>query len=643
MSLDFADLDQKLFGWLFRFGRRLASRGPRASRVSFVDLEARLTLIASAVAERRIRLVAVDGNGSVGIDEIRLPRHLDTLGTTDENRALYLLRTMLDASMLRLPVRAAPNMDDVTRRLAALLLVPWLVQELARELPGMARTMAALRAPMTRALEGSSAGSESRDSLIAATRFAIGASTHGDELLDESTRQGLVGTSPLGIAFRTAQSLANRRSASRASADVLPLISPFPLVESTCAPGTALEARASAPGAGGKATTERDAPARDGVRRVVLKPFADDNPLVHSFEKVHTAENYRGGEKSVDGSDELEDHGEALDELDLREVIRTDATAHSIYRADLVTLDVASAPKVSPVAEPGSIFYDEWAGDRYRSDYCRLVVSRAQSPDPRSPAVVVRADRAERVRRVFESIEDLRRLRPRQPVGSEIDVDAMVDRYASVRAGVEGGDRVYADRRAVENDVATLVLVDMSHSSDGYLRGKHVLSIEREATAALGDALDRIGSSFAVAGFFSRTHADCRFVVVKDFADPWTTTRPRLASLVPDGYTRIGAAIRHGSTMLGQVRARKRALFLFTDGRPTDYDAYEGRYGIADVRMAFHECERNGVLPFAFCVAERRSSQLRAMFGARGYESLSDPDELADRLFVAEARLRRRS
>ena len=39
------------------------------------------------------------------------------------------------------------------------------------------------------------------------------------------------------------------------------------------------------------------------------------NPLVHSFEKVHTAEEYQGGRKAVDGSDEMASHGEALDEL----------------------------------------------------------------------------------------------------------------------------------------------------------------------------------------------------------------------------------------------------------------------------------------------------------------------------------------
>src|SRR5699024_6453626 len=63
--------------------------------------------------------------------------------------------------------------------------------------------------------------------------------------------------------------------------------------------------------------TELRGRAREQLRRVELPgdPL-QDNPLVHSFEKVHTAEEHKGGSKTQDGSDELADHAAALDELD---------------------------------------------------------------------------------------------------------------------------------------------------------------------------------------------------------------------------------------------------------------------------------------------------------------------------------------
>ena len=62
-----------------------------------------------------------------------------------------------------------------------------------------------------------------------------------------------------------------------------------------------------------------------------------DNPLVHSFEKVHTATEYQSGRKQLDGSDQLAEQEEALDELELTKLTRTTETAQSIYRADLQT------------------------------------------------------------------------------------------------------------------------------------------------------------------------------------------------------------------------------------------------------------------------------------------------------------------
>ena len=60
-----------------------------------------------------------------------------------------------------------------------------------------------------------------------------------------------------------------------------------------------------------------------------------ENPLVHSFEKVHTLETYKGGSKRIDGDDELAAHKAALEELDLKQLVRSHQRARSLYRADV--------------------------------------------------------------------------------------------------------------------------------------------------------------------------------------------------------------------------------------------------------------------------------------------------------------------
>ena len=57
-------------------------------------------------------------------------------------------------------------------------------------------------------------------------------------------------------------------------------------------------------------------------------------------------------------------------------------------------------------------------------------------------------------------------------------------------------------------------------------------------------------------------------------------------SIEPSGYTRLGPAIRHSTYRLSQLNSKNKLLILLTDGKPTDYDRYEGRYGIEDIHNA---------------------------------------------------------
>src|SRR5262249_34111386 len=68
--------------------------------------------------------------------------------------------------------------------------------------------------------------------------------------------------------------------------------------------------------------TEQRGKAKEQVRRVELNQQDIDNDvLVHTFEKVETAEEFCGVTRTPDGADELALHAEALDALDLRDVV----------------------------------------------------------------------------------------------------------------------------------------------------------------------------------------------------------------------------------------------------------------------------------------------------------------------------------
>jgi nitric oxide reductase NorD protein len=89
----------------------------------------------------------------------------------------------------------------------------------------------------------------------------------------------------------------------------------------------------------------------------------------------------------------------------------------------------------------------------------------------------------------------------------------------------------------------------------------------------------------------------------------------------------------------GPARARARLLLVLSDGKPVDDDAYEGRYGLADVRQAVGEARSAGVRPFCVTIDRAGSGYLPHLFGAHGYTVLCDVQQLPARLPAIYRRL----
>ena len=70
-------------------------------------------------------------------------------------------------------------------------------------------------------------------------------------------------------------------------------------------------------------------------------------------------------------------------------------------------------------------------------------------------------------------------------------------------------------------------------------------------------------------------------------------------------YTRMGAAIRQATQLMGQCKQKRKLLLLVTDGKPNDLDLYEGRYGVEDTREAVLEARRAGLLPFCITIDQQ--------------------------------------
>jgi nitric oxide reductase NorD protein len=233
---------------------------------------------------------------------------------------------------------------------------------------------------------------------------------------------------------------------------------------------------------------------------------------------------------------------------------------------------------------------------------------------------------------------DWQRLR-RQPVGGEFDLDAVVDAEVQRRTGHTGPETIYVDRRRAVHDIAALILLDQSYSTDAWVENARVLDTILSTVFCAGEVLTDHISKLAVASFSSNTRRSCRFSMVKDFHQPWRSVRSRLGSLEPCGYTRIGPALRHAQDRLAQTTARRKIVILITDGRPCDYDRYEGDYGIHDVKKAIETGAQSGIATHAFAIDSQATGNFPRMFTRRRFDIIPRPGRLTHTLCQLFARL----
>lgn len=289
----------------------------------------------------------------------------------------------------------------------------------------------------------------------------------------------------------------------------------------------------------------------------------------------------------------------------------------------------SSLPASETAAGNVPFHYDEWDCRRrhYRRHWCTLrEVELKPGDDAFVDATLARyRPQVQQLKRSFEALrgED-RRLR-RQNHGDDIDFDAVIDARIDLRNGIEMPERLFTRRHKAERDLAALFMVDMSGSTKGWIN-----EAEREALVMLCEALEVLGDRYAIYGFSGVTRQRCEIYPVKRFDERYdAAVRGRIAGITPRDYTRMGAAIRHLSTVLSAVDARTRLLVTLSDGKPDDYsDHYRGEYGIEDTRQALLEAHHAGIRPFCITIDHEARDYLPHLYGPVSWTLVDQVEKL---------------
>lgn len=367
------------------------------------------------------------------------------------------------------------------------------------------------------------------------------------------------------------------------------------------------------------------------VSVTIDKKQQEDAVLQHQFEKVETADEFGGNFKDFDGDDDLDEHANALEDLSMKYTVRVDDTAHSVYQADFIENTTIS--ESAEIDETGyHLKYDEWDNSKreYKENFCKVYPKTILKTDADyyKSTISKNASTLTGLRKMLSSVNNKFQQQRRQTQGEEFDLDALTDLFVDVHSKLTPSEKVYLSKRKKEKDISILLLLDVSLSSDGYAAGNRVIDVEKQVSILFGEILDEYNIDFSINCFYSKTRNYSTYITVKDFDEAWDRTKFKVGAVEPSGYTRIGSALRHSGALLDKRDSKNKWVILISDGKPNDYDKYEGSYGVNDIKQALRELNERNINSYALAIEAQAKYYLPQMFGKNHYQILTTPIEL---------------
>ncbi|MCK5637163.1 MAG: VWA domain-containing protein, partial [Flavobacteriaceae bacterium] len=287
----------------------------------------------------------------------------------------------------------------------------------------------------------------------------------------------------------------------------------------------------------------------------------------------------------------------------------------------------------------------DYSKREYKEGFCKLYPKNIKETDVSyyKKTISENASTLMGLRKMLTNINNKYQQQRRQTQGEEFDMDALTDLYTDIHSGHTPSENIYLSKRKKEKNLSILMLLDVSLSSDGYAANNRVIDVEKQVSILFGEILNEFDVDFSIDCFYSKTRNYATYLTVKGFDEDWDKAKFKVGAVEPEGYTRIGTALRHSGALLDKRDTNNKWIILISDGKPNDYDRYEGKYGINDVKQALRELNERNINSYALAIEANAKYYLPQMFGSNHYEILTTPVELLQSLAKLYDRIKHKS
>lgn len=389
---------------------------------------------------------------------------------------------------------------------------------------------------------------------------------------------------------------------------------------------------------------------------VLIAPYLDDNRYFWAFEEFDPLQAAQAGYDSVQQVRKYVSVMEMVNEIDT-ELAGDDAQEIWVLGTELFPYENIGAESggkswndmegKEPAADP--VHYSEWDYQIQleRPLWTTVLEKRAKHGELEVIEAIAAQYKREIQRMKFlldamqpQGVQRIRKLED----GDEVDINAAIRSMIEMRMGMQPDPRIMMRSVRKTRDIAVMVLVDLSESTNDKVAGQDftVLDLTRQACVLLADAINKIGDPFAIHGFCSDGRHDVEYYRFKDFDQPYDDVpKARLAGMTGQLSTRMGAAVRHASHYLEQQRSSKKLMLVITDGEPADIDVRDPQYLRNDTKKAVEEAGRKGIITYCMSLDPRADQYVSRIFGARNYMVVDHVERLPEKLPMLYAGLTR--